>query len=293
MTQPPAGPPPSDPEPPEFPPYPTPTGSGYPPFEPPPSGGYPPVPPTGPAGVEPYPPYPQVNPPAYPPPPGYPPPPASPYGYPAAGAYPPVESARGTNGFAITALILGIIPICAGIFGVIFGFISLNQIKRTGQNGRGMAIAGIVLGFIWIAVIAVIAVVSAGSSAKRDDSGHVTQSGDMDVTKLQVGDCIADLGDKSYYTTTKAIPCAQPHKAEVYAVLPLSGSSLPDQSVLDEKGNEECGAELESYSPSAFDDDAVEITYLYPTKRSWAQGDRAIACVATFSVERTASIEGE
>ncbi|WP_070410843.1 DUF4190 domain-containing protein, partial [Mycobacteroides abscessus] len=221
MTQPPAGPPPPDPGQPEFPPYPTPTSSGYPPVEPPP-GTYPPVPPAAGPGAEPYPPYPQTNPAGYPPPPGYP-PPASPYGaYPAAGAYPPVESARGTNGFAIASLILGIVPICAGIFGVVFGFISLNQIKRTGQNGRGMAIAGIVLGFIWMIVLAVVVAVGAGNSAKRDESGHVTQSGDMDVTKLRVGDCVADLGEKSYYTTTKAIPCAQPHKAEVYAVLPLS-----------------------------------------------------------------------
>lgn len=292
MTQPPAGPPPPDPGQPEFPPYSTPTSSGYPPVEPPP-GAYPPVPPATGPGAEPYPPYPQANPAGYPPPPGYP-PPASPYGaYPAAGAYPPVESARGTNGFAIASLILGIVPICAGIFGVVFGFISLNQIKRTGQNGRGMAIAGIVLGFIWMIVLAVVVAVGAGNSAKRDESGHVTQSGDMDVTKLRVGDCVADLGEKSYYTTTKAIPCAQPHKAEVYAVLPLSGSSLPSQSVLDEKGNEECGAELESYAPSAFDDDSVQITYLYPTKRSWAQGDRAIACVATFDTQRTASIKGK
>ncbi|OAT70607.1 peptidylprolyl isomerase [Mycobacteroides immunogenum] len=292
MTQPPAGPPPPDPGQPEFPPYPTPAGTGYPPVEPPPAGGYPPIPPAGPVGGEPYPPYPQANPVGYPAPPGYP-PPASPYGYPAPGTYPPVESARGTNGFAIASLILGIVPICAGIFGVIFGFISLSQIKRTGQNGRGLAIAGIVLGFIWMIVIAIIVAVGAGQSAKRDESGHVSQSGDMDVTKLRVGDCIADLGEKSYYTTTKAIPCAQSHKAEVYAVVPLSGSSLPSQTVLDEKGNEECGAELESYAPSAFDDDSVQITYLYPTKRSWAQGDRAIACVATFTTARTASIKGK
>ncbi|SKU34129.1 peptidyl-prolyl cis-trans isomerase [Mycobacteroides abscessus subsp. abscessus] len=37
----------------------------------------------------------------------------------------------------------------------------------------------------------------------------------------------------------------------------------------------------------------MQITYLYPTKRSWAQGDRAIACVATFDTQRTASIKGK
>ncbi|ORA61378.1 peptidylprolyl isomerase [Mycobacteroides franklinii] len=205
-----------------------------------------------------------------------------------------METAQSTNGLAITSLIFGIIPCCNGIPALIFGIIGLNQTKRTGQKGRGLAIAGIVLGCIWLVVSVAVAIgLAIKDQPKRDESGHLTQSGDMDVTKLRVGDCIADLGEKSYYTTTKAIPCAQPHKAEVYAVVPLSGSSLPSQSVLDQKGNDECGAELETYAPNAFDDDAVQITYLYPTKRSWAQGDRAIACVATFTTERTASIKGK
>jgi hypothetical protein len=38
------------------------------------------------------------------------------------------------------------------LLGVIFGFVALSQIKRTGQRGRGMAIAGIVIGFLLIAV---------------------------------------------------------------------------------------------------------------------------------------------
>jgi hypothetical protein len=32
--------------------------------------------------------------------------------------------------------------------GVILGFVALSQIKRTGQRGRGMAIAGIIIGSI-------------------------------------------------------------------------------------------------------------------------------------------------
>jgi hypothetical protein len=36
------------------------------------------------------------------------------------------------------------------LLGVIFGFIALSQIKRTGQRGRGMAIAGIVIGTVLI-----------------------------------------------------------------------------------------------------------------------------------------------
>jgi hypothetical protein len=71
-----------------------------------------------------------------------------------------------TNGFAIASLVLGIIP-CTGItsiLAIVFGFIARNQIQQSGgtQQGSGMALAGIILGFFWIGIsviywIAVIA----------------------------------------------------------------------------------------------------------------------------------------
>jgi len=56
-----------------------------------------------------------------------------------------------TNTLAIVALILGIlIPIA----GIVVGHISLSQIKKTGENGRGLALTGTILGyvfsFLWI-----------------------------------------------------------------------------------------------------------------------------------------------
>ncbi|QZY53390.1 DUF4190 domain-containing protein [Leucobacter tenebrionis] len=43
------------------------------------------------------------------------------------------------------------------VAGVIMGHISLNQIKRTGENGRGMAIAGLIVGYaaigFWVLIL--------------------------------------------------------------------------------------------------------------------------------------------
>ncbi len=36
------------------------------------------------------------------------------------------------------------------MLGVIFGFVSLNQLKKSGESGKGLAIAGIILGFAQI-----------------------------------------------------------------------------------------------------------------------------------------------
>lgn len=77
--------------------------------------------------------------PGYPPgpfPPGYP-----PYGYPPYGGYPPPP----TNALAIASLV------CAFVFaplGILFGHLSLSQIRRSGEQGRPMALAGLVIGYL-------------------------------------------------------------------------------------------------------------------------------------------------
>lgn len=62
----------------------------------------------------------------------------------------------GTNGFAIAALVLGILglvgfpPFIPSILALIFGYKGKREIDRSGgtQQGRGLAVAGIVLGWI-------------------------------------------------------------------------------------------------------------------------------------------------
>ncbi len=61
--------------------------------------------------------------------------------------------AAGTNSTAIVALITGL---TIAPLGIVFGHIALSQIKRTGQSGRGLAIAGLVLGYISVALYAIV-----------------------------------------------------------------------------------------------------------------------------------------
>jgi hypothetical protein len=51
------------------------------------------------------------------------------------------------------------VGILAGIPAIVLGFMAISQIRQTGENGRGMAIAGIVLGFVSIIATAVLIVV--------------------------------------------------------------------------------------------------------------------------------------
>jgi hypothetical protein len=70
---------------------------------------------------------------------------------------------RRTNSLAIASLCCGIGQVLAGILAgipaIVLGFVAISQIRRTGEDGRGMAIAGIVLGFISIIVTAVLIVI--------------------------------------------------------------------------------------------------------------------------------------
>ena len=80
-------------------------------------------------------------------------PPAS--GYPAApgyGSYPPVAK---TNTLAVVSLIsaiagMVIIPFIASVVAVITGHMSLGQLKQSGEQGRGLALAGTIIGWVGI-----------------------------------------------------------------------------------------------------------------------------------------------
>ncbi|MBS0024751.1 DUF4190 domain-containing protein [Microbacterium paraoxydans] len=94
------------------------------------------------------------------PPAAYTPPPAAPPVAGPAPAYAPAPP-RPTSGLAITSLVCGlvavvlfwaVIPMLASIAAVITGHLALGQIRRTpGLGGRGIAIAGLILGYVVIA----------------------------------------------------------------------------------------------------------------------------------------------
>ena len=94
--------------------------------------------------------------------PAYGPPPNAPYGY------SPYAPAQRTNGFAVASMVLGILWIywIGSILAIIFGFIAMSQIKERNQAGKGMATAGLILGFIGIGtLVLVILIVALGNNA--------------------------------------------------------------------------------------------------------------------------------
>lgn len=99
---------------------------------------------------------------------GYPPPA---YGY---GGYPQQK----TNTLAVVSMIASIVgfiwilPVIGSIAGVVMGHISLSQIKRTNEKGRGMALAGLIVGYagLVLAIVGIIVVASFIGWAVEQDS---------------------------------------------------------------------------------------------------------------------------
>lgn len=120
-----------------------------------------PAPATPPAAAEP------TAPPAAPAPPAYEaaPPAAPTYAPPAAPGYPPAYQAtptyayapaRKTNIFAILSLVFAFV---FSVLGIVFGHVALSQIKRTGEDGHGLAVAGLIVSYVFVGLSVIFTVI--------------------------------------------------------------------------------------------------------------------------------------
>jgi hypothetical protein len=67
-------------------------------------------------------------------------------------------STRPTNSLAIVSLVAGIAcwvvaPFVGGVVAVVTGHMARSQIRRTGEAGDSMALAGLILGYVHLVVV--------------------------------------------------------------------------------------------------------------------------------------------
>lgn len=61
---------------------------------------------------------------------------------------------QSTNVLSIVAFVLSIIGF--NVIAIVLGFIGLSQVKKTGQRGRGFALAAVIIGFASIVIFVLI-----------------------------------------------------------------------------------------------------------------------------------------
>ncbi|GAB4046425.1 DUF4190 domain-containing protein [Catellatospora paridis] len=103
-------------------------------------------------------------------------------------------AAPGTNGMAIASMVLGIVGVlmcwCYGIgalpglIGAILGHVSQKQIRERQQEGRGMAITGIITGWSAVALtvigILIVVIIVANDPTFWDEIQNGSSSSDWD-----------------------------------------------------------------------------------------------------------------
>ncbi|MGW1781447.1 DUF4190 domain-containing protein [Streptomyces sp. NPDC002143] len=208
--------------------------------------------------------------------------PQAPYGmapYPGWGqAYNPYGRPSQINGVAIASLVLGILCFLPAV-GLVLGIIALVQIKKKGERGKGMAIAGSILSSVGLALW-VLALATGGASDFWE--GFKEGASANSSFSLAKGDCFDVPGktfDEDVYDVDE-VACSGEHDAEVFASVPLSGSDYPGDDRVTDVADDKCFELEDAYAmdPWALTDE-VDVYYLTPTSESWAWGDREITCV--------------
>ncbi|WNI17511.1 DUF4190 domain-containing protein [Actinacidiphila sp. ITFR-21] len=259
------------------PPPPPPSPDGGPPPGPPPAppyGGPPGYPRQGPYGSQP--PFYGQGPGT---PPGY---PGGPYGAPGPYGYPAPQQGwyveRTTNGLAIASLITALT--CIPLLGLVLGVIGLRQIKRRGERGTGLAVAGIVIsGLVALSMAAGVALAAAGGF----------KEGNTPVSDLVAGQCfntvhsrLSDYGGEGHLSTAvDVVPCGRAHDAEAYKVFPLDSGpdgGYPGADRIADTASERCAGFAADYLRDAPLGDGIEIYYFMPPEAGWDRGDHDVTC---------------
>ena len=135
------------------------------------------------------------------------------------------------------------------------------------------------VGFWWVGLIAVVVIGGILFNARRDDSGQITDGGTLQVNDLKVGDCFntdvsQDIDD------VDAVPCAEPHAYELFHIFTMTDSgSYPTDSQFDDETDAACRPAFAEYVGMAYDDSALFVSTLTPTKDGWDDGDHTVQCI--------------
>ncbi len=198
---------------------------------------------------------------------------------------PPVPPDRiptpGSNGLAIAALccgLLGIFPLAA-IAAIVLGIVALSQLQRRIQRGRGMAIAGIVLGGLWlVGWTAALIFAASVDQPTPDPSGAVTRQSGTFVDNLRAGDCFSYSGGKGdEVDLVSVVPCASPHEAQVVITFELPDGPYPGEDEVIDAAEKGCTDKADPLlTDRAYEN--LEPAFFYPDSFTW-RGDRTVTCV--------------
>ncbi|WP_162243377.1 DUF4190 domain-containing protein [Cellulomonas sp. Leaf334] len=195
-----------------------------------------------------------------------------------------------TDGLAIASLVTSVagLLVLAGIPGPVglgLGIGALRRIRRRGTKGRGMAIAGVVvgavstlvcIGWVWLAIWASSNPSAVGGLPYEDELPDYTLRSD-----LVVGDCLREYPGSWDLGTADPVDCGEAHALEIVAVLPMSApvDALADPSDAGyDRGFAQCTATIERAAPGLLDEWVVWTDVSFPHPDDWSTGATTAYC---------------
>ncbi|MDA8075798.1 MAG: septum formation family protein [Actinomycetota bacterium] len=141
-------------------------------------------------------------------------------------------------------------------------------------------------------VVVVLAGLTGGACSLigTSDGSHLES-----VFKLQVGQCLVPPKKvQAELNSIEVVSCSTPHTQQVYALAQdHAGSTYPAPTKLDAFANAACLDHFASFDGIPYQQSKLYFTYLLPSVRSWADGDRTVVCVAeTVGRPLTKSLKG-
>lgn len=127
-----------------------------------------------------------------------------------------------------------------------------------------------------------LTVAGLGASGCSVFGGGSPSSFQESVFHLEAGQCLvppkkvqADL------TSIQVVSCTTAHTQQVYALVQdHAGSTYPTPTKLDNFANASCLDRFAAFDGIPYQRSKLYFTYLLPSVRSWADGDRTVVCVA-------------
>jgi Septum formation len=115
--------------------------------------------------------------------------------------------------------------------------------------------------------------------------------GNLRLHQLRVGDCLTGANmelntSDPWPKLTLAVPCNQPHTAEVFLADNTfwpKNSPFPGSSEISKVGSAACNNAFRAYVGIAYSKSIYTWTNIIPDASTWPSGDRALHCVAYYS----------
>ncbi|WP_433545869.1 DUF4190 domain-containing protein [Streptomyces sp. CA-294286] len=206
--------------------------------------------------------------------------PQAPYGQSPYAAHPygPPPAPPAANGLAVASLVTGIVC-CVPPLGLILGLVALAQIKKRGDSGKGLAVAGMVLSSLSV-VLVLVGLLTGGLNSLGEELRKGASSSNKSVEDLRTGQCF-NTPDGSLEGTTydvEVVGCDKPHDAEVFGTFDLADAkAYPGDEKISRVADQRCAIAEKSYTGGRTVD--VDSYYLMPDPRGWRLGDRGVTCV--------------